>query len=192
MVNSKISEEAENKDVQLAILAVRDKHARYSHYNTSEHSNESSSNNDNSQRCEVMWEERQETLLEIWKNQINSNCITHGTKAKWNKRLYYIFAIPGVVIPVTLGLLQPHVGPEYDLMLTFFLIASTVCSGISSLFNFGKMQQEHNTLQSSYKDLNEEINYIISLKKADRTAADVTMTRIRMRMSHLDEIAPGS
>ena len=180
----------EEEDVGLVIFEdqghhCRDQHARYSHYNNSE------SSNDNENRQEVPWAEKNQNLLKIWKQQIHKNSISHKKKAKCHKILYFIFATPPVIIPVTLGLLRPQLGPEYELLMTLFLVGSTICSGLSSLFNFGKQEEGHRSVHNSYSDLYEEINYILTLSKADRAAADVTMTRIRMRMSHLDEIAPG-
>ena len=54
-------------------------------------------------RKELLWESRDEKLLEKWKNAMSYNSEIHGKSGKIYKILYAMVGVPAILIPIVLS-----------------------------------------------------------------------------------------
>ena len=149
----------------------------------------SSQSQDDSQRKELLWEEREEILLEEWRENMETQSKKHRIKGDKFKQLYKVFGIPAILIPIVLSSLSSQLEGS-PLINSLCLLLAGVCSGISNFLNFGRLYSEHYNYEQLYDEMANELKKELSKPKRHRVACDVYMERVYMRYSALNQGAP--
>lgn len=147
------------------------------------------SSQDNPERHEMLWQKREETLLIKWKDETKSKGLQHHKKGKFNKKLYYIFGIPNIIIPLVIGSLNGVV-ELLPMTLTGLMISSSIFAGINTFMNFSKKSQLHFEFDAKYNELAVLIEKELSIPKAHRIAADVFLEKVQQKFNSLNNYAP--
>ena len=133
---------------------------------------------DDEQRKELLWERREEDVIQKWVDDCRLRSDKHGKKAKQYKIKYACVGIPSILIPIILGGLSPVI-PCHTLEYSLFLMSAGVFSGINMFFNFGKKQGEHNTYSNKFFKLVNDVEMELSKPKRHRIACDVYMEKVK-------------
>jgi hypothetical protein len=149
----------------------------------------SRSSEDNPQRKELLWEKREEVLLLKWKDETKTKGLQHHKKGGINKKLYYLFGIPNIIIPLVIGSLNGVVELG-TLTLTCLMIASSIFAGVSTFMNFSRKSQLHFEFDAKYNELAVLIEKELSIPKAHRIAADVFLEKVQQKFNSLNNYAP--
>lgn len=150
---------------------------------------EDSESSDDVSRSEMKWNSKNSDLLFQWSKQCESSSKMHGLKAKKFKRLYTWFGLPSVLIPLSIGILQPYL-KEYDLIISLLMVLSGSFSAVSTFFDFSRKRSKHLEAESNYGELFLKIQSILAVPKKNRNAADVTITEMLFRLNALNGTAP--
>lgn len=144
---------------------------------------------DDEQRKELLWEKREEQLIQKWIDDCKNRSDKHAKKAKQYKLKYACVGLPSVLIPIILGGLSPVVqchSLEYSLILS----SAGLFSGCLMFFNFGKKEMEHNTYSNKFFKLVNEVEMELSKPKRHRIACDVYMERVKNEYNSLVMSSP--
>lgn len=149
----------------------------------------SSQSQDDNQRKELLWENREEELLEHWKTEMYNNSKLHRKSGKKLKRLYAIFGVPATLIPIIMSGLTTQL-KEYPLVQSLLMIIAGALVGVSTFFNLGKRFAQHFEYEHKYDELARELEKELRKPKRHRLACDVYMEKIYMKYSGLNARAP--
>lgn len=149
----------------------------------------STGSRDDDNRKELLWEHREEELLEKWKDEMYDNSKLHRKSGKKYKKLYVIFGVPATLIPIIMsGLTVPL--EDYPLTQSLLMITTGILVGISTFFNLGKRFAQHFEYENRYGELAREIEKELKKPKRHRLACDVYMERVYLKYSGLNARAP--
>jgi hypothetical protein len=163
-----------NKDTEVAITV---------------NSKSDNSSHDDSSRKELLWEKREEVIIEEWRQKCIKNSQSHGVKGKVMKKRYTLCSIPAILIPVVTSGLSNVLQP-YPLVVSGTMIVTSLFTGVNAFFNFGSKTEQHFQYEASYMVLANEIQKELCKPKALRTACDVYLERVMNQMNQLDKSAP--
>jgi hypothetical protein len=144
---------------------------------------------DDQTRTELMWEDREELLVEKWRVDIMKASHQHQRLGKKYQNLYKIFGLPTVLIPLSLSGLNGVLEVE-PLVVTILLVLSASLQGVVTFVNFGQKYQEHYNYSTLYSELSKQIECELCKPKSKRLACDVFLERVRQQYSHLNHMAP--
>jgi hypothetical protein len=161
------------------------------HINIKEHSKKSdSSSKDDPNREEMPWDSKREEY--IWK--IHKDCVQKSAAfdaaSRSAKKKYTRYALPGVVVPIVMSVVSPHLPTEYNYVDGIALAGIAVLNGLNTFFNFGKKFSNYNEFSGKYADLASRIDVEMSKSKKYRVALDVFLERITTKKSYLDGNSP--
>jgi len=144
---------------------------------------------DDIHRKELLWERREENLLNEWIKDCSKRGRHHTNQAQRNKRLFRIFSLPATLIPILLsgftGVLDPT-----ELEWTVCLMMAGLMSGVSGFFNFGRVSQAHYQYEALYDNLVKDVELTLSKPKSARIACDVFLEQVRGKYVSLNTSAP--
>jgi hypothetical protein len=149
----------------------------------------SSGSRDDENRKELLWETREEKLLEKWKNEMYDNSKSHRKSGKKHKKLYAIIGVPAILIPIVLSGLTSQL-ENHPLAQSLLMITTGTLVGISTFFNLGKRFSQHFEYEHKYNELALELDKELSKPKSHRVACDVYMEKIFMKYCGLNSRAP--
>jgi len=149
-----------------------------------------SQSSEDGDRVEMPWQSREETFLENLKEDCIhlSNC--HEIASKSSKCKYTAFQLPVVILPLVLAGISPYLPEGYNALRDMCMLGTGLLSGISSFFNFGKKQNQHNEFSGKYQALSAMIHAELIKPRRFRTALDVFLERVTTQKSHLDDGSP--
>ena len=148
----------------------------------------SSSSSDDVNRKELLWESREEELLQKWMDEMIINSKKQGIKARKTKKLYALLGVPATLLPIVLsGLSSLDIDPLTNSLL---MIATGSLIGISTFFNLGKKFAQHFEYEHKYDELARELQKELRKPKRHRIACDVYMEKIYMNYNGLNARAP--
>lgn len=144
---------------------------------------------DDDARKELLWERREEQLIEKWIDDCKIRSDKHCKKAKEFKIKYACVGLPSVLIPIVLGGLSPVI-PCHTLEYSLVLMLAGLFSGVGLFFNFGKKEMEHHTYSNKFFKLITEIEAELSKPKRHRIACDVYIERVKNEYGSLTLASP--
>jgi hypothetical protein len=147
------------------------------------------SSEDDINRKELLWEKREEQLLLKWGDNIKQKAIKHKSKALTNKKMYHIFSIPIIIIPLVIGGINGLVDIA-PITFSILMIFSSIIAGVNTFFNYSKKSTLHFEFEAKYNELGISIEKELSIPKIHRTAADVFLEKIQGTYNHLNNYAP--
>jgi len=147
------------------------------------------SSEDDINRKELLWENREEIQILKWKEIMILKKNNHNNNGKLNKKLYYIFGIPTIIIPLILGSLNGVVELN-EITFTFLMIANSIVAGLNTFMNFSKKSRLHFEFSSKYAEVIVDIDKELSIPKAHRLAADVFIEQIVCKFNSMNNYAP--
>jgi len=113
-------------------------------------------------------------------------------KGYLNKGYYKLWALPNVVLTVVMSGLSGALGDEtymkYVAMSGF--VVCGIITGVSSLYNFGKLTQQHFDFSTRYSELALGIDSEMVKGRLFRSPADVFLLQTRMKFEQLNRTAP--
>jgi hypothetical protein len=141
------------------------------------------------EREEMLWTSRNQDLLQKWAKECKCSSQLHRTKAKRYKKLYAAFGLPAVIIPTSLGVIQPYI-QDYPLATSIAMVVSGVISGTGTFFDFSKKRMEHDKADNDYNELFLVIESILAKPKRNRQACDVVMCETLFKFNHINSQSP--
>ena len=155
---------------------------------TLERTSTNETSEDNPERMELLWTERQEALFRKWQNLCLDRGEEHALSATKNKWRYRVLGLLMVVVPATLGGVTQVYSPPWLLALGF--TASSFLSGVQTLFNFGGAYIAHNEYSAKYEDFKREMVTELIKPKAFRQPCDVYLRSCEMTLNAFTRSAP--
>jgi hypothetical protein len=135
-----------------------------------------SSSEDNPERQEMLWRPRTEHHTKVVRDAAKAQSGKHERAAWRARRLYQLFGLPTVIIPLA-GSVAAQFLPEAAV--SAMLLASGICAGINAFLNYGQKAQMHFEYSARWADLGSNVDFELAKGRADRTAADVFLERLR-------------
>ena len=149
----------------------------------------SESSQDDPNRTELLWSKKQESILIQWREDMLQRSKYHDAKAARYKKLYNLFGLPSVIIPVALSALS-NILKDYELVNSLLLLAAGVFAGVSTFLNLGKKAANHAEFENRYDQLARRIDKELAKPKKNRLACDVYFEKIELKFSSLNVRAP--
>ena len=160
------------------------------HINIKEDSKKSDSSKDDPNRQEQLWDHKSEEF--IWK--IHKDCLqkssTFDSASRSAKNKYTRYALPGIIVPIIMSVVSPHLPTEYNYVDSIALASISVLNGLNTFHNWGKKFTSFNEFAGKYSDLAGYIDVEMSKPKRFRIALDVFLERVTTKKSFLDGNAP--
>jgi len=145
------------------------------------------SSEDDPERREMLWHSRAEELVKSTRESAEAQSAKHD-KAGWKARkLYQLFGLPTVIIPLA-GSVAAQFLPESAV--SGLMLASGVCAGVNAFLNYGQKAQMHFEYSARWAELGSNVDFEMAKSRADRTAADVFLERLRNRSAALRGAEP--
>ena len=145
------------------------------------------SSEDNPERHEMLWRSKAEELANSIRDASDVQASKHTTAAWRTRRLYQLFGLPTVIIPLA-GSVAAQFLPEAAV--SGMMLASGVCAGVNAFLNYGQKAQMHFEYSARWEDLASSILFELAKPRADRTAADVFLERLRNTTAALRAAEP--
>ena len=145
------------------------------------------SSEDNPERHEMLWKPRTEYYIEVVRDGAKVQSAKHERAAWRARRLYQLFGLPAVLIPLA-GSVAAHFLPKAAV--SAMLLASGICAGVNGFLNYGQKSQLHFEYSARWAELGSTIDFELAKGRADRTAADVFLERLRNTTSSLRAAEP--
>jgi hypothetical protein len=136
-----------------------------------------------------LWETRIENIVKKWASDALNRSELHTEKAERNKRLFAIFSMPGIIIPIVLSGVSSLIicnGLIYSVAMMFV----GIISGIAAFYNFAKKSELNFNYADKYFRLSTDVESELAKHKADRIACDVYLEKTRQNYSNLCSSAP--
>jgi hypothetical protein len=152
-------------------------------------SSRSDSSTDDPNRKELLWEKREEAILEEWRQRMLNNSTAHGKKGRVMKTRYVVCTVPAIIIPVVASGLSNVMQP-YPLATAGTMLTTSILAGINGFFNFGSKTERHFQFEAAYMVLANEVQKEMCKPKAMRPPCDVYLQKIMSKMNELDASAP--
>jgi len=147
------------------------------------------SSEDDPLRKELLWEKREEVQILKWMNEMICKKNKHHKKGMLNKKMFYLFGVPNIVIPLIIGGLNGVVDLS-EITLTILMISNSIIAGINTFMNYSKKTQLHFEFETKYNELAVSIEKELAIPKKNRVAADVFLERVEKTYNHLNAYAP--
>lgn len=144
---------------------------------------------DDEHRKELLWERREEIVINKWCEDCVIKSVYHHKKGKYNKILYSLFGIPPIIIPIVLGGVSSLI-PCHSLLYSVGMMCVGILSGVSVFFNFGKKAQEHSEYENRFFELGNEMETELCKPKRHRVACDVYLERTKQIYHKYCSLAP--
>ena len=142
---------------------------------------------DDPERREMLWHSSAEELVKSTREIAEAQSAKHD-KAGWKARkLYQLFGLPTVLIPLA-GSVAAQFLPEAAV--SAMLLVSGICAGVNTFLNYGQKSQMHFEYSSRWAELGSNVDFEMAKWRADRTAADVFLERLRNLTSALRAAEP--
>ena len=149
-----------------------------------------SSESQDRDREEQPWTEKSEKFI----RKIQQDCLdkakAYDKASRDSKNKYTRYALPGVVLPIVMSVVSPHLPPDYKYIDGIALASIAILNGLNNFQNWGKKFSNYNEFAGKYSDLASYIEVEMSKPKRFRTALDVYLERCSVRKSDLDNNAP--
>lgn len=149
-----------------------------------------SSESHDREREEQPWTDKSEKFI----RKIQQDCLdkaqAYDKASRSSKKKYTRYALPGVVVPIIMSVVSPHLPVEYKYIDGIALASIAILNGLNNFQNWGKKFSNYNEFAGKYSDLASYIEVEMSKPKRFRTALDVYLERCSVRKSDLDNNAP--
>ena len=149
----------------------------------------SDSSKDDLNRKELLWESREEVLLEKWMLDMFDSSKKQGICGKKYKKLYAVFGVPSILMPLIMSGFTAQLEKQ-PLISSLLMITTGSLIGISTFFNLGKRFTQHFEYEHRYYELALEIEKEMKKPKKHRIACDVYIEKIYMTYCGLNARAP--
>ena len=141
-------------------------------------------------RDEEKWTKRHNEFLQKLCDDSKNACIKHNISSKRKLYYYRALSLPTMIIPIITAGINEYISDNYKYITTSFMVLSSGCGLINTLYNFGKSSQQHNEYAGKYSDLCQEIAYVLCRSKKNRIACDVSMQKYIYKTQSLNSNAP--
>ena len=149
------------------------------------------SSHDDENRKELLWENREEELLQKWMHEMYDMGKSHNVSGRHYKKLYGYFGVPATLIPIVLSGLNQQL-EEYPLVQSLLMISTGALIGVSTFFNLGKRYAQHFEYENRYLELARGLEKELNKPKRHRLACDVYMEKIYLQYCALNARAPNT
>jgi hypothetical protein len=145
------------------------------------------SSQDDPERREMLWRTRAEDHVQTIRDAATTQSAKHETAAWKARRLYQVFGLPTVIIPLA-GSVAAQFLPE--VAVTGLMLASAVCAGVNAFLNYGQKAQMHFEYSARWAELGSSIDFEMAKSRSERIAADVFLERLKGKTTSLRAAAP--
>lgn len=149
-----------------------------------------SSESQDRQREEQPWTDKSEKFIRKIQQDCLSKAKAYDQASRSSKKKYTRYALPGVVVPIVMSVVSPHLPTDYKYVDGIALASIAVLNGLSTFFNFGKKFSNYNEFAGKYSDLASYIEVELSKPKRFRVASDIFLERCSVRIADLNNNAP--
>jgi hypothetical protein len=146
---------------------------------------------DDATRKELLWEQREEGLLEKWMTEMYTYSKNHNISGKRYKKLYAVLGVPATLLPIVLSGVTPHL-ENHPYLNSLLMITTGSLVGMITFFNLGKRFAQHFEYEHRYDELAREIEKELRKPKRHRLACDVYMEKVYMTYCGLNARAPNT
>lgn len=105
-----------------------------------------------------VWTHEHERVLLMWKNHCDIKVSEHFHLGCFYSYLYAACSVPAVIIPALCSQITKMGDPDNLSFVESLLIVSTFCSGVLSIFNFGRRSEQHFTVQHNLSKVAHELD----------------------------------
>ena len=141
-------------------------------------------------REEEKWTKKHNEFLQKLCDNSKDACIAHNIACKYKLYYYRVLGIPTMILPIISAGINEYISDEFKYISTCFMILSSGCSLVNTLYNFGKGSAQHNEYAGKYSDLCQQIEYTLCRSKKNRIACDVSMQKYIYKTQSLNSNAP--
>jgi hypothetical protein len=148
---------------------------------TSEHS-------DDVLRAELPWEQREEIFLGGIAEKARSLSAKHTAAARFSRKLYSAFGIPGVLLPLIAASLNEWA--QVPWLASVLMLLAAALSALNTFMNNGQKSVAHDTASARFAGVDGAIAKCLAVPKAHRVACDVALERFTTLMDAATAAAP--
>jgi hypothetical protein len=147
-----------------------------------------SSSIDDPLRKELLWENREESLIEAWCVLANQKSEGHAKAAIRYKRLNTFWGMSSLLMNVLFAGGSMIQLPEYIPTIGFVVTGSL--AAVCTFFEFAGKREQHNDYSKKYAEFCNALKVEMCKPKAFRIACDVFLAKTEMTLNSLNRSAP--
>lgn len=137
------------------------------------------------------WNDDSEDILLRWKVQCQFNASNHFYLGCFYKYVHVLVGLPAVVLPAICSQLNKVDEVAYRDIVEPLLLLSTVCSGIVSVFDFGRRAQQHFHVDQQLSKALQEIDVELRKPRQQRQACEYFIVVTMFKIEGVLAVAPG-
>jgi hypothetical protein len=141
-------------------------------------------------RDEEKWTKKHNEFLQKLCDDSKSISIKHNIACKYKLYYYRALSTQTLILPIISAAINQYISDDLKYINTSFMVLSSGCSLVNTLYNFGKSSQQHNEYAGKYSDLCQEIEYTLCRSKKNRQACEVSMQKYIYKTQSLNSNAP--
>jgi hypothetical protein len=153
------------------------------------HIDVSESSSDDPLRKELLWEKREETLIETWCSIAKNKSDKHTKTAIRYKQLNKFWGLSNLLCNILfVGIVQINVLPKYSPTIGFMITGGI--AAVCTFFEFAGKREQHNEYSNKYMEFINCLKVEMCKPKGWRVACDVFLARNEMILNSLNRSAP--
>ena len=143
-------------------------------------------------RNEEKWSDVHEEFLKNILTDCSKSAAKHSDKVDSCRRYFQALSVPSFALPLISAVLTQNgdSGPVISYVSSALLVVSSITAGANTLFNFGKLCQQHDEFAGRFAELSAIIEYTLTRKRRNREACDTTIQRFVGKLHALRNAAP--
>lgn len=152
-------------------------------------------------KFEEPWNSQHENFLKCMREKAKTNAEQHQRCGFVYQCYHNLFGLPTVIIPVfmtPINMIFPDKQDDcdetdistLDYLNAFSFLTLGIFTSINQFFKFAERYQTHFAFENLYNDIKTDIDTELVKARQFRTASDVFITKIQMRLDHAEYSAP--
>ena len=150
---------------------------------------DSDSNSDNTHRIELLWDSKNEQVIEKWGELCKESSFAHGNKAKRFKILHVFIGIPTMILPVVSAVFSQQLTAQ-PFLLSMLMLLSGGLAAVGQFFDFSNKSAPHYEFEARYIERVNKTESELCKPSARRVAADVFLEHCLSAFNRLCSSAP--
>lgn len=142
------------------------------------------------ERVELLWEDREEKQIRIWRDQAVVRSQSHAKKASHFKHMHYSFGMTSIALPFAGTIVSTVFLTGSKQIAPILLATTTLVQGMNTMFNFGQKAERHSDYSNRYSELETVIDKELVKPRSMRIACDVFMEHVTATLGRLAGGAP--
>lgn len=145
---------------------------------------------DDSDRKELLWEDREEKYVRSIENDCRANSVLLDLTARKKRACFRLWSVPSMLLPLFAASWNEMAPSDVQWFSSLLMLISGVCTVINTFFNFGRKSQQFFDYSNKFRELADEISVELCKPKRYRMDCDLVLHTVSMKRNSIASTCP--